>query len=143
MTDTKADCNIWLNHNFRTPASPKARSKSGSRAARSSKVSFTSKTQTLFTVFVPPWLKCHCSAAFEAERLACLVGGCRLPVEHGAEGDSLLDQLGVCVSALLAADPEVVLQADAHVAAEHQAHRGEVVLGWVADTGRRPGVVIS
>src|SRR5215203_7300747 len=54
MVATKADCNIWLNHSLRTAASPKTRSKSGSSAARSSKVSFTSKTHTLFTMFLSP-----------------------------------------------------------------------------------------
>src|ERR687889_1398586 len=52
MVATNADCNIWLNHSLRTETWPKIRSKSGSSAARSSRVSFTSKTQTLFTTFL-------------------------------------------------------------------------------------------
>src|SRR5918993_2659996 len=52
MVATNADCSIWLNHSLRTETWPKIRSKSGSSAARSSRVSFTSKTQTLFTTFL-------------------------------------------------------------------------------------------
>src|SRR5215210_814026 len=115
MVATKADCSIWLNHSLRTAASPKTRSNKGSRAAMSSRVSFTSKTQTLFTVFLshersakvspsreprqaemPPSeglkgpkradrLKCYLGAALETQRLACLVRGGRLSIEHLAE----------------------------------------------------------
>src|SRR5829696_5420000 len=182
MVATKADCSIWLNHSLRTEASPKTRSNSGSSAARSSRVSFTSKTQTLFTKLPSPnrfaeisthrrsrlrdmadkaaqpraevltsegrrperadQLKCYLGTALQAERLACLIRGGRLSVEHLAEGYGLLDQFGVRLRALFAAEAEVVFQADPHVAAEHQAHRGEVVLGRVADAGRGPGVVL-
>src|SRR5215217_5291517 len=133
MLDTNADCNIWLNHTRRTEASPKARSNRGSSAARSNKVSLTSKTQTLFTSL--PSAACQhaasrladkrrplgrsvlSSAAFEAEGFARLVWCRRLAVEHGPEGYGLFHQLGVGAGALVAADPEVVFEADAHVAA--------------------------
>src|SRR5918994_430477 len=130
MVATNADCSIWLNHSLRTAASPKTRSKSGSRAAKSSKVSFTSKTQTLFTTFLS---KRHGGATLEAQSLASLVRGGGLPVEHLAQGYGLLDQLGVRLRALFAADAQVVFQADPHVSAQHQAHRGKVVLGRVTD----------
>src|SRR5215213_3989584 len=147
MVATNADCSIWLNHSLRTETWPKIRSKSGSSAARSSRVSFTSKTQTLFTTFLSrkrsakespsreprqaemltsedlkgpkraDQLKCYLGAAFQAERLACLVRGGRLSVEHLAQSHGLLDQLGVRLRALFAADTEIVFQTDSHVAA--------------------------
>ena len=58
-------------------------------------------------------------APLEAERLARLVGCSGLAVEEGGEGYGLLDELGVLFRPLVAADAEVVLEADAHVAAEH------------------------
>src|SRR5919112_1236468 len=160
MVATNADCSIWLNHSLRTETWPKIRSKSGSSAARSSRVSFTSKTQTLFTTFLSQQrsakespsreprqaemltsedlkgpkradkarsavltsearkashadrLKCYLGAAFQAERLACLVRGGWLSVEHLTQSHGLLDQLGVRLRALFAADTEIVFQAD-------------------------------
>ena len=47
-------------------------------------------------------------ASLETEGLAGLVGGGGLAVEHGGEGDGLLDELGVGLGASLAADAEVV-----------------------------------
>src|ERR687889_2450060 len=88
-------------------------------------------------------LERYCGATFEAERLARLVRRSGLPVEHLAQRHGLLDQLGIRLRALLAADTEVVFQADPDVSTEHHAHRGEVVLGGVADAGRRPGVVVA
>src|SRR3712207_4359149 len=75
--------------------------------------------------------------------LARLVGCCGRAVEEGGEGDGLLDELGVGLRPLVAANAEVVLEADAHVAAEHQAHRGEVVLRRVADAGGGEGEVVA
>src|SRR5918992_1308097 len=72
-------------------------------------------------------------AALEAERLARLVWGGRLAVEVVGQRDRLLYQFGVGLGPLAAADAEVVLEAHAHVTAEHQAHRSEVVLRRVAD----------
>src|SRR5829696_895959 len=62
-------------------------------------------------------LECYLGAALQAERLACLVRGSRLSVEHLTQSHGLLDQLGVRLRALFAADAQVVFQADPHVAA--------------------------
>src|SRR5215207_4264908 len=82
-------------------------------------------------------------AALEAERLARFVWGGGLAVEEVGQSDGLLDQLGVGLRTFVAADAEVVLEADAHVAAQHQAHRGEVVLRGVADARGGEGEVVA
>jgi len=62
-------------------------------------------------------LERYFGAALETERFARFVRRGGLSVEHLAEGYDLLDQLGVRLRALFAADTEIVFQTDSHVAA--------------------------
>src|SRR5260221_4127450 len=69
-------------------------------------------------------LKTHIPSSFELQHLSCIVRRCDHKAELLEDAARLGDLLGVRFRELPAPEPQAVLQADAHVAAHHRAHRG-------------------
>src|SRR5262249_55015380 len=84
----------------------------------------------------------HAVGALEAEHVARFLRGRDLEAQLFGDAAYLGDLLGIALGELAGADIEAVLEADAHIAAEHGRHGAEIHL--VAAAGKhRPQIIVA